>query len=234
MPKQLTFTFSSKDETTFENFYPGKNHILLQLIKNFSEQSDIFCAYLWGTSGTGKTHLLQAACSEKNRQSRQSAAYLPLTHLKNSSPELLKELESLSLVCIDDIDVISQNPAWEEALFHFYNGMQANNGHLLFSSAISPQNLLIQLPDLKSRIAASFVIEIKPLSDEEKLAVLKTRAKTRGFDLSEEVMEFLITHFPRDMTQLMGILNQLDEASLTEKRRITIPLIKKVLDTPSS
>ena len=230
MPKQLTFTFPLKNETTFENFYPGKNHILFQLIKNFSEQPNIFCAYLWGASGAGKTHLLQAACSDKNQKAHYSAAYLPLAHLKNSSPELLKELESLSLVCIDDIDAISQNPAWEEALFHFYNNMQANHNHLILSSTISPQNLAIQLPDLKSRIAASFVIEIKPLSDEEKLAVLKTRAQIRGFDLSEEAMEFLINHFPRDMTKLIDMLNQLDEASLTEKRRITIPLIKKVLD----
>jgi DnaA family protein len=228
MPKQRVFTFPSKDETRFESFYPGKNHVLLQLLKNFSEQSDIFCAYLWGGTGTGKTHLLQAACYEKNHHTCQSAAYLPLTHLRKSSPKLLKKLESLSLICLDDIEAISQNPRWEEALFHFYNSVQANHGRLLLSSAISPQNLLIQLPDLKSRITASFIIEIKPLSDEEKLAILRTRAQSRGFDLSEEATEFLITHFPRDMKKLMDILNQLDEASLVEKRRVTIPLIKQV------
>lgn len=228
MPKQLTFPFPSNDEATFENFYPGQNHILVDLIKNFSKQSEIFCAYIWGGAGTGKTHLLQAACSEKLESERQRI-YLALSQLKNSSPALLKKMNPVSLVCIDDIDAISQNPLWEEALFHFYNSVQANGGSLILSSAINPQNLSIQLPDLKSRLTASFVIEIKPLSDEEKLAVLRTRAKIRGFDLSEEVMEFLITHFPRDMMKLMDILNQLDEVSLVEKRRVTIPLVKKAL-----
>ncbi len=231
MVKQRIFTFPQKDEATFENFHTGQNQILLHLLKNFSTQTDIFCAYLWGGLGTGKTHLLQAACLQQNQLSPNSAVYLPLTQLKNSSSELLKEFESLALVCIDDIETIAQNLLWEEALFHFYNCMQGHHGHLILSSAISPQNLSIQLPDLKSRIASSFVIEIKPLSDEEKLEVLRSRAKARGFDLSAEVTTFLINHLPRDMAKLMDLLNQLDEASLIEKQRVTIPLIKKVLNT---
>lgn len=230
MLKQLTFTFTPQNELTFEDFYPGSNKTTLKLIQNFSTQSNIFSGYLWGGRGTGKTHLLQAVCRDENHQLKQSTVYLPLKRLKNSSPRLLDEFEFFSLICLDDIDAIAQNSLWEETLFHFYNRIEAQRGRLLFSSNISPQNLLIQLPDLKSRIAASFVMEIHPLSDEEKLVILRKKAHARGFDLSENVVEFLITHFPRDMTKLMNILNQLDENSLSEKRRITIPFVKKVLE----
>lgn len=229
MPKQLAFNFTPPNEATFKNFYPGSNQVLFDLIQKFSHQSTIFSAYLWGATGTGKTHLLQAACYDGNDQINPETAYLSLNDLKDASPKLLDGLELLSLVCIDDIDVIAGNSVWEEALFHFYNRIEAQGGHLLFSSAINPKNLSIQLPDLKSRIAASFVMEIKPLSDKEKLLVLQTRAQARGFDLSEDVAEFLLTHFPRDMDKLMHILNQLDESSLVEKRRITIPFVKKAL-----
>ena len=207
----------------------GSNQVALQLVQNFASQSRIFCAYLWGVQGVGKTHLLQAAYTEQNQKISESCGYLSLRHLKDLSPSLLTELQHCSLVCIDDVHAICQNPVWEEALFHFYNQLEANQGHLLLSSNQTPKNLLIQLPDLKSRISASFVIELHPLSDREKLAVLKEKAENRGFYLSENVLAFLINHFPRDMRALVNLLDQLDTASLTEKRQITIPFIKKIL-----
>lgn len=225
MPTQLTFNFPIYDEPRFENFYPGANAMLLPLLKNLAEQTEIFCAYLWGGVGTGKTHLLRAIAA----QSPSDCVYLPLAQLKNESPLLLDAFSFSRVVCFDEVDSVAGNADWEEALFHFYHRVEANHGHLLFSSVQTPSQLLIQLPDLKSRLAGSFVMEIKPLLDEEKLMVLKNRAQARGFRLTEEVAEFLLSHCPRNMRELMRILEQLDQVSLTEKRRVTIPLVKKVL-----
>jgi DnaA-homolog protein len=229
MQKQLTFTFPNQDETTFERFYPGSNEIAFQLMQNFVNQTRIFCAYLWGAPGSGKTHLLQAACTAQNKKNNESAAYLSLRDLNHLSSSVLQALQHYALVCIDDVNLICQKSNWEEALFHFYNQLEANQGHLIFSSNQTPKNLLIQLPDLKSRIGASFILELKPLSDPEKLHVLKEKANNRGFSLPENVLTFLINHFPRDMGKLVNILDALDSASLTEKRQITIPFIKTIL-----
>lgn len=229
MSKQVTLKFT-QNENTFEKFYPGPNAIAIQALRNFSQQSDIFCIYLWGPPAVGKTHLLKA-CAHQT-QTSQKTAYFSCKNLPND----LTALEDYSLICIDDLESIAQHAAWEEAIFHLYNHLQANNGHLIFSASTPTQSLPLLLPDLKSRIASSFSIELKSLSDEEKLLILRTRSNMRGFDLPEEVMHFIITHFPRDMKKLMDLLNQLDETSLTEKRLITIPLVKKVMkenDTPT-
>jgi DnaA family protein len=224
MPKQVTLKFSH-NENTFEDFYPGPNAIALQVLQPFSQQSDIFCVYLWGPPAVGKTHLLKACLHQAHPS--QKTAYISCKNLLNDFNFM--KWEDCSLICIDDVENIAQQIFWEETLFHLYNHIQANKGHLIFSSITPPQNLPLALPDLKSRLAASFSIELKPLSDEEKLLILKTRSHMRGFDLSEEVMRFIITHFPRDMRKLMELLNQLDETSLTEKRLVTIPLVKKVM-----
>lgn len=229
MPKQLTFTFPQNDESTFEKFHPGSNQIAFQFMQNLAEQKTIFCTYLWGIPGIGKTHLMQAAYTAQNNKNNQSAAYLPLSDIQNISPTVLQELKSFSLVCLDDVHTICQNGAWEEALFHLYNQLDANHSHLVLSSFTPPNQLNIKLPDLKSRIGASFIMEMKPLSDPEKLVVLKNKAESRKFNLPDNVLEFLINHFPRDMNQLVNILNQLDKASLIEKRAITIPFVKRVL-----
>ena len=226
MPKQRIFTFENPNEITFDTFYTGSNDIVVPLLQTFANQSRFFCAYLWGKSGVGKTHLLQASTFNQNQKIKNSAIYLTLHHL---NPLSFEKFLGYALVCIDDLQTICQNPDLEKTLFHFYNQLEAQKGHLILSSNKSFQTLPIQLPDLKSRIGASFILEIKSLSDQEKLDVLKEKAENRGFFLSEKVLRFLINHFPRDMQQLVKILDTLDTASLTEKHLITIPFIKNIL-----
>ena len=71
--------------------------------------------------------------------------------------------------------------------------------------------------------------EVKPLSDREKIAVLKQRAVLKGVSLQEKAVNFLLTHCSRNLKALFAIFEQLEEASLQYQRQVTVPLVKEVL-----
>lgn len=226
---QLALAVSLNHQATLSDFCWGSNEILKQQLHDTLEQQGERFLYLCGEKGTGKSHLLQACCQNISQQNR-AAAYLPLSILKEWGPETIIGLENQHLIAIDDIEVIGGNSAWEEALFHLYNHVRDNdNTILLVASQSLPSTLPIQLADLTSRLGWGLTIQIQPLSDELKQVTLIKQAQKRGFQLSEQVALFLLSHCERNMHSLQDLLNTLDEASLTAQRKITIPFVKSVL-----
>jgi len=227
MPTQLTLPVQLRDHATFSNFYSDANPILLAALKEFCLGRAENYVYLWGNPGVGCTHLLHACCHELQAQGLQ-VVYLSLSE-KDINPSILEGLENLELVCIDDFDTIAGNRIWEEALFHFFNRMQANKHRLLIAAKKVPQQLDLLLPDLTSRLASGMLFQVQELTETEKLNALQLRAHLRGFELSMEVGQFLLKRMPRDFSSLMMILDKMDEMSLIKKRKLTIPMIKEML-----
>lgn len=227
MSTQLALPLGLRDDATFDNFFQGVNaHCVAALMASASGQRYPFI-YLWGQSGAGRSHLLQAACHLATQKNR-SCVYLPLS-ASGLAPQILQDLEHINLVCIDDIEAIAKNKSWEEGLFNLYNRIRDNNQTLLIVGAHPPQRLGLELADLVSRLAWGVVFQLHVLSDEDKLAALALRSKLRGLVLSEDVGHFLLRRCPRDMTQLFTILDTLDKASLQAQRKLTIPFVKSVL-----
>lgn len=232
MPHQLPLEFNFNNELTFETFVTGGNAELVSLLKNFSNRREADCLYYWGRPGFGKTHLLQALCQDPSFKDK-PVAMIPLdTEMQTDpySPQMLDGLESMGLVCIDDIDLIAGNRDWENALFHFYNRARDNSTPLVISASVPPAQLSIELSDLKTRLGWGLVLQLQAINDDEKLEALKLRARHRGMEVSDEVGEYLLRRFSRNMPDLVALLDNLDRASLTEQRRLTIPFIKQVLE----
>lgn len=228
MPTQLPLALKWDDTTTFDSFYLGDNAEIVAYLKNLVTGVAERCVYLHGASGVGLTHLLRACCQVLNRQG-QATAYLPLAKA-DFSPAILEGLESLTLICLDDIEAVVANREWEEALFHCYNRLQSTNSRLLIAGHAPPSQFAWNLPDLTSRLAASVIFQVKPLSDEQKIAALQLRANSRGLGLSLEVGNYLLSHYSRDMHTLFAALEKLDQASFIAKRRLTVPFVKTVLE----
>jgi DnaA family protein len=144
-------------------------------------------------------------------------------------PDVLDELEALALVCIDDIDAIAGDRSWETALFHLYNRIQTSGSRLLVTGHLAPADLPLELADLHSRIAWGWIFQLQLLSDDDKKQALKLRARTRGFELPDDVNDYLLRYFPRDIHGLFALLDRLDTASVVAQRRLTIPFVKSVL-----
>ncbi|CAM4507402.1 MAG: DnaA regulatory inactivator Hda [Legionella sp.] len=228
MNKQLALAIKLNDEATLSDFNWGENRLLQQQLQRMLTLKEDRLLYLWGCNGIGKSHLLQASCQEVN--STESAIYLPLNLLKEWGPQAIEGLEDQALICIDDIDAIAEDSAWEEALFHLYNKIKdMDKSLLIISGNQSPTTLPIKLPDLRSRLSWGLVIQLMELSDEDKINTLKLHAARRGFDLPESVGQFLISRCSRNMHDLHQLLNRLDDASLAAQRKITIPFVKNIL-----
>ena len=226
---QLTLGLSLKDEATFENFFSGENAEIVAGIKKTAGGQGERVIYLCGARGQGRSHLLQAACHDAHQQ-HLSSVYLPLAEAGVLSPDMLHGLESLALVCMDDVHAIAGRADWEEAIFHLYNRLYDSGGRIIIAANELPKAIPFLLPDLASRLAWGIVYQLHSLSDAEKLDVLKMRALRRGIDLSDEVGRYILTHCPRHMGTLFAVLDALDKASLAAQRRLTIPFVKEILE----
>lgn len=230
--QQLALDLCLHDDANFANFYIGNNHEIFALLSNLSSMQNTQIIYLWGTKGSGKSHLLTACCQHFNETNNSiPIAYLPLSEQQNFSPEILENLENLALLCLDDVDLILGNKNWEEAIFNYYNKLleTKNNSIMIISASAPPKNLNFILPDLQSRLSNSIIFQVQTLNDEQKIAALQLRAKNLGLDLSSDVAKYLLMHYNRDSNTLFATLKKLDQKALAAKRKLTIPFIKNFL-----
>jgi DnaA family protein len=229
-PKQLSLPVYLPDDETFQSYYPAMgNDELIQKLQAAAEGSLASSLYLFGPEKSGRTHLMHAACAHANDLDRRTL-YIPLGIHASISPALFEGVESLQLICIDDIDAIAGHPIWEEALFHLYNRVtEQEDCRLIVSGSSSPTEAGFALPDLISRMQWGLIYQLQPMADEEKLVALQRRAAMRGLQLSDEVGRFLLTRMARDLRTLFDVLDKLDKASMVHQRKLTIPFIKEML-----
>ena len=230
-PVQLSLGITLKDEATFANFFVAneRNAVAVKALQQFCNDEGDQNLVIWGAKGSGLTHLLQA-CSHTAQLSNQDIQYLPLRDIKGYSPtDVCECLDSVKLLCLDGIDEICGSKEWEQALFHLFNRVRDAGNRLLISMHTSPPSLPILLADLKSRILGGVVYHVEGLDDDSKVKALQMRAKVRGLELPDEVVQFVLNRAPRDMNELFNILNRLDDASLQHQRKLTIPFIKQVM-----
>lgn len=225
--RQLTLQVQCRDEATFNNFFTAKNQELVSQLQSAITHPQHLLIYLWGNNGVGKSHLLQACYLQAIAQ-QQAAIYLSLAE-PQLQPAVLESLDEHTLVCLDDLQSVLADRDWQEALFHFYNRLRDQQARLVVAADVSPRQLDCSLADLQSRFTWGMVYQVQGLSDAEKCEALCMRAKQRGLVLSEDVAEFLLKRCTRDMNSLFDILQQLDHASLRDKRPLTIPFVKSVL-----
>ena len=183
---------------------------------------------MFGLSGAGKSHLLHASCSFA-AELKLSSVCLSLGEVQAYSVDILDGLEHIDLVCLDDVQLIAESTMWQQAVFDLYNRIGEQNHKIIISGDKSIKALNLTLPDLASRLSWGYVEQVKLLNDEDKLQALQFRAGQRGLVLNYEVASFLVTRLSRDMKSLIQALDALDQASIREQRKITIPFIKNIL-----
>lgn len=223
---QLPLRLSSQPQPTFENFLDAGQGVVKGLLRDFFDNPCETVMYLSGDKSSGKTHLLLAALAESGGG---QASYLPLSDLLACSPELLSGLEARTIICLDDIDVVSSSYQWQLALFHLFNRCQSSRCKWLVAGSQPPLNLRLKLADLRSRLASGVSVRLAMLTDSQRLQVLGAQAQHFGLKLSEDVLQFIIRRSSRDLGSLTALLYQLEKASLREQRQITIPFIKAEL-----
>ena len=232
MSHQLSLNVLLKDGSSFSNFLPGPNLEALErlraaVVATSREKSSEQMMFLWGADGSGKTHLLQAAC-RLAQELGIAPVYVPLVEAGVLSPSLLESVEQAPLVCLDDVEHVAGHADWETALFSLIERLRVAGGLLISAATAPPARLGLRLPDLTSRLAWGAVYALQPLSDAEKLEAVRLRARNRGFDLPEDVARYILSRYPRDMNSLFELLNRIDREALAHQRRVTIPFLRRL------
>lgn len=229
---QLVLPVRLSDHARFDNFYvsPANAASVFALQQCASCQGEHW-VFLAGNAGSGRSHLLQATCHFAAESAPAvDARYLPLGLLHDAdAAEVLAGIEVARLVCFDDVDVIAGNPAWEEQLFHALNRLREQRASVVFAASQPPAFLGIALPDLASRLAWSTVYRLGDLDDGQKTKLLQFRARCRAMALPPEVAAFIVQRGERDLQSLIDTLDVIDQQTLAQSRRVTIPFVKSVL-----
>jgi DnaA family protein len=230
--KQLTLGVKLDAEQKLENFSfegaPALNSSISHLLNNDNAES----LYVFGGAGVGKSHVLQA-CVLKAHEMGQEAIFLSCDELlqvpfENAS-ECLVGLSHFQLLCVDDIDLLINNASWAQAWFHLYNELTETGHRVIFSASSNPRGIDCALEDLRSRLQLANVFQLNELDESASGALLQIKAQQRGLQLTDEHLSYILSRSPRGFKHLLHVLDLLDSASWHEKRRITIPFIKQVL-----
>lgn len=229
MAIQLVLPVRLCDEASFANFHLATaNRGAVMRFERFVHQGS-GSLYLHGPPGSGRSHLLQAACRALEELDG-TFVYLPLELLRDSPPdELLDGLETRLLVCLDDVDAIAGRDAWEEALFHLYNRCLETGSRLLVAAKLPPAQAGFRLADLRSRLQGGEILALARPDDDDHIDALCLRARNRGLVLDRDVARFICSRSRRSMDALLEVLDRLDVASLGAGRRLSIPFVKDVL-----
>jgi len=200
--KQLLLDIQPPAAPSLDNFVVGRNaEALFQLQRTVLEQDDARFIYLWGADGCGKSHLI-SACNA------------------------LASSQQLNMICVDDVHLLGDDE--QIALFDLYNQLRESGGRMLVSGIAAPGQMGLR-DDLATRLAWGLSYQLHPLSDEEKAQALRNHAEAKGMRLPDEVLDYCLRHLRRDMPSLIATIDALDEWSLTDKRAVTLPLLKQLL-----
>ena len=214
----------------FAEYVGGENAAAVAALECSLADAAAPWVFLAGPEGSGKTHLLIAACQGAGER---TAQYLPLARLGDAVEDALLALDAHDVVCIDDVHAIAGRRGAEIALFDAYNRARANGATFAFAARQAPARLPLELPDLASRLSSCTQFVLRPLGEDARRAVVRARADQRGFELDDAVLEFLFRRYPRDLGAMLELLDRLDRESLAAQRRITVPFLRRIMGLPS-
>ena len=217
--KQLLLDIRAEALPTLDSFVCGRNSELLARLRALAAPKSFDSVYVWGAAGSGRSHLLRAT------QAAAEVLGRPVIRVEGILAADELPLPTDGLLIVDDVDQLTSGG--QIALFRAFNTARPIGLALLLAGNAPPLQLVLR-EDLRSRIGAALIYEVQALSDEEKAEALTRQAAGRGLRLAREVIDYLLRHGERDLPSLMAVLEAVDQASLEQKRSLSIPFLKEI------
>lgn len=219
---QLALPVQLSQTPSFETFFPGPNAGVVDTLRRFAAHATPTAICLYGAHATGKTHLLRATLAAAGV----GAVELPLANARLGD---LAAVAQAPLLALDGFEVVAADPSWSLDLLRLIDLRRARNLPLLVAAGAAPSRLGALLPDLLTRLGAMALLGLKPLRETDRRALLRLHAQARGLELPEDATSWLLVHLRRDAGTLIAALEELDRATLSAKRRPTLPFVQQIL-----
>ena len=219
--KQIPLPITPPPAEGFDSLVVGRNAAAVQHLRSLAVAAGASApVYLWGDVGTGKTRLLRALAVQRQAEGERVGWF----DAADALPWVLDD--AWSLVVVDRCDAL--DAAHQQAAFALFVEAGSHGVQWAAAGRLPPVDLVLR-DDLRSRLGWGHVFALQPLAEGETRAALRREADRRGIFLSDEVMDYLLTRFRRDLGHLMALLDRLDGFALAEQRPVTVPLLKKML-----
>ncbi len=214
--RQIPLAIGPAPLATFDSFRVGDNAAAVAHLQRLAGPT-----YLWGPSGAGKTHLLGALVHALQSRGERAGWF------DDAMPLPWAYDEAWALLVFDAVDAF--DPARQQAAFALCIEAQTHGIPVVAAGRWPPVDLTLR-EDLRTRLGWGTVFAIAPLSEPETRAALRREADRRGIFLSDDVMDYLLTRFSRDLKHLMNLLDRLDRFALAEHRAVTVPLLRRMFE----
>ncbi|CAN5254225.1 DnaA regulatory inactivator Hda [soil metagenome] len=225
--KQLALDIGLATGPTLAGFFAGPNEPALRHLSlwvgdaHASALRSPVPTYLWGEGASGKTHLLEAVGGALSAQ----GSRVGWLHAGVMDPPEFDE--RWVAVLMDDVHLYTA--VQQHAAFNWFVNAQSLQRGVVAAGALPPADLQLR-EDLRTRLGWGHVFHLQVLNEPERRAVLRQAADARGVMLSDDVLDYMLHRFSRDLGSLMELLEQLDGYALQTKRAVTIPLIRSMLE----
>jgi len=248
--KQKTTAKKEKEGSTDANLNPGYSFRSF-VVGSFNELAhaasqavieDPGSAYnplfIYGKTGFGKTHLIQAIGNHIRENTNKKAHYVTSEKFavdyvnsvqSNNVNEFKNEYRQHDVLIMDDIQFLSQKKKTQEELFHLFNTLHDNNKQIVFSSDMHPNYLKDMEDRLKSRFNAGMIVDISPPGKESRQAILRQKAKEKGLNLSEEVTEYVAEAIESNIRELEGAVNAIAIQAQVSDDDLSLQKIKELI-----
>ena len=250
--RQLILDLAWDPVPAFAGFLPGDNAAVVAELREQSWPGAP--VYLWGPAGAGKTQLLR----ELQARAIEAGQVAQWFDAASSTPWTLAE--DTALVLLDGVDQWSA--AQQHAAFLLFVEAASRMGGVLHALADGVEGAAMTLAgtsaagarlgvqfvsagrfppvdlqvreDLRTRLGWGPVHQVHPLAEAGTRDALHQEARRRGIVLGDEVLDYILARFSRDLKSLMQLLHRLDGFALAEKRAVTVPLLKRMLNEEQS
>ncbi len=237
---QFLFRFPAQPLFNFESFIDSpSSSFALSAARDLVDKPDapFQSLFIHGGPGSGKTHLLMAMGNKASNKG-QDTLYVSCKEwvgkLNSAAPEQglewASEVSRHQLLLVDDVDALAGAPQAQEILYQVYNTIRESGDRLAMTSRIPPGRFQKTESFLTSRFQWGLTVEIGSLDEETQASVLTKLGKDRGLELPEHVLNFLAQRLPRDYPSLKNAIEKINTESLRQKKKVSLPLIKSVLD----